>query len=318
MTNLPILLGLSLAMATGLILLAVNVIGADRHQRRIAARIERITTRPMASETERKPEPAGMSRKFYRPFDRALKLVGVDRRRTQDYPAPWWTILILAAIAGRLAAFLVSMLFGGLGIFLWPVATVLIARFAFGSIHARRSTVLLNQFPDALATIVRCVRVGIPVQEALRIIARDLPKPTSVEFAHIADQVSIGTPLEQALKELAERSSLPEYDFFATALSLQARSGGGLAQTLDTLADVIRKRVAMRARGYALASEARTSAIILGSIPVVAGLGIELLQPKYLAVLFVTHKGRLIFGLAVGMLLMGTLAMRTIIRRSLG
>ncbi|OYV61646.1 MAG: type II secretion system protein F, partial [Acidiphilium sp. 21-62-4] len=87
--------------------------------------------------------------------------------------------------------------------------------------------------------------------------------------------------------------------------------------TLETLSEVIRKRVAMKARGYALAAEARTSALILGAIPIVAGLGIELIQPNYLNVLFTTQKGHVIFGAAVGMLVMGTLAMRSIIRRSL-
>ena len=56
------------------------------------------------------------------------------------------------------------------------------------------------------------------------------------------------------------RIKLTEYQFFATALTLQARSGGGITQTLETLADVIRKRVGLKARGYALTAEARTSA----------------------------------------------------------
>ncbi|MCF3945487.1 type II secretion system F family protein [Acidiphilium iwatense] len=317
MTDLPVLLALSLIMTIGLVFLAVNVVHADRHERRMGLRLSRVTTGLIVQDTDRKPESAKILERFHRPFDLALSCIGIDRKRALDYPAPWWAILIGVGAAGRAVAFLASMMFGGIGTALWPLATIMIARFVFGSIHARRSSVLLNQFPDVLATIVRCVRVGIPVQEALRIIARDMPRPTAVEFAHIADQVSIGTPLDQALKELAGRSRLPEYGFFATALSLQARSGGGLAQTLETLAEVIRKRVAMKARGYALAAEARTSAMILGAIPIVAGLGIELLQPKYMAVLFISRKGRFIFGAAVGMLMMGTLTMRTIIRRSL-
>ncbi len=317
MIDLPILAMLSLIMATGLVVLALNFVQADRHERRMALRLDRVTTGLIVQDTDQKPKAVNALERFRRPFDMVLGFIGIDRKRAPDYPAPWWTILIGVAVFGRVVVFLISMVFGGIGIALWPAATIMIARFVFGSIHARRSAILLNQFPDTLATIVRCVRVGIPVQEALRIIARDMPKPTATEFIRIADQVAIGTPLDQALKDLAERSRLPEYGFFATALSLQARSGGGLAQTLDTLAEVIRKRVAMKARGYALAAEARTSAMILGAIPIVAGLGIELLQPKYMAVLFISRKGRFIFGAAVGMLMMGTLTMRTIIRRSL-
>lgn len=317
MNLLPLLLIMSLMMTAGLILLGVSVFQADRLQRRLGDRLERVTAGLVFRETDEKPKQVNPFARFERPLATALAIFGVDLLRAPDYPAPWWAILLGCVVVGRLVVMLITMVFGGIGILLWPVMTILIARFVLGSIHTRRSSALLNQFPEALATIVRCVRVGIPVQESLRIIGRDMPKPTGAEFTRIADQVAIGTPLDQALRSLADRSRLAEYGFFATALSLQARAGGGLAQTLETLADVIRKRVAMKARGYALAAEARTSALILGCIPIVAGLGIELIQPKYLEVLFVTKKGHFIFGAAVGMLVLGSLTMRSIIRRSL-
>ncbi|MGC9269246.1 type II secretion system F family protein [Acidiphilium sp.] len=317
MTQLPLLLALSLVMTAGLIVVGYSVYAADRLQRRLNERLDRVTNGLVILETDEKPKAAHPFARFKRPLGSVLAVFGVDLIRAPDYPIPWWAILLAAVIVARVVILLIAMVFGAFSMLLWPVMAILIARSVFANVHARRSSALLNQFPDTLATIVRCVRVGIPVQEALRIIARDMPKPTGAEFARIADQVAIGTPLDQALRSLAERSRLPEYGFFATALSLQARAGGGLAQTLETLSDVIRKRVAMKARGYALASEARTSALILGVLPIVAGLGIELIQPRYLGVLFVTKKGHVILGMAIGTLVMGSLAMRSIIRRSL-
>jgi tight adherence protein B len=315
--NLPLLLMFSIVMTAALLLLAVNMFQGDRLQRRLAGRLDRVTNGLVVFEADQKPKAVSPLARFQAPLSSALAILGVDLLRARDYPAPWWLVLFGCIVVARLIVMLIAMVFGGLGLLLWPPMIILIARTVFGTLHARRSTALLNQFPDTLATIVRCVRVGIPVQEALRIVGRDLSKPTSEEFTRIADQVAIGTPLDQALRGLAERSRLPEYGFFATALSLQARAGGGLAQTLETLSEVIRKRVAMKARGYAMAAEARTSALILGCIPIVAGLGIELIQPAYLNILFTTRKGHVIFGLAVGMLVMGSMTMRSIIRRSL-
>jgi tight adherence protein B len=315
--NLPLLLMSSMIMAAALLLLAANMLQSDRLQRRLAGRLDRVTNGLVILDPEQKPKSVNPLARFQAPLSSALAIFGVDLLRARDYPGPWWLVLIGCIAIARVIVMLVAMVFGGLGMLIWPAMIVLIARTVFGTLHARRSTALLNQFPDTLATIVRCVRVGIPVQEALRIIGRDMSKPTSEEFSRIADQVAIGTPLDQALRGLADRSRLPEYGFFATALSLQARAGGGLAQTLETLSEVIRKRVAMKARGYAMAAEARTSALILGCIPIVAGLGIELIQPAYLNVLFTTRKGHVIFGLAVGMLVMGSMTMRSIIRRSL-
>ncbi|MBW4035395.1 MAG: type II secretion system protein F [Proteobacteria bacterium] len=317
MSHLPLLLAVSLIMTAGLVLVGLNVWQADRAQRRLAGRLDRVTNGLVIVETEEKPKAINPFARFLAPLAKLLQVFGIDLLRAPDYPAPWWVILLVSIGAARVVVMLITMVVGSIGLLMWPLMSIVIGRSVFGTIHAKRSSALLNQFPDTLATIVRCVRVGIPVQEALRIIGRDMPKPTGAEFTRIADQVAIGTPLDQALRSLAERSRLAEYGFFATALSLQARAGGGLAQTLETLSDVIRKRVAMKARGYAMAAEARTSALILGAIPIVAGLGIELIQPKYLNVLFTTQKGHVIFGGAVCMLVMGTLTMRSIIRRSL-
>ena len=90
-----------------------------------------------------------------------------------------------------------------------------------------------------------------------------------------------------------------KHQFFATALTLQTRSGGGITQTLETLADVIRKRVALKARGYALTAEARTSAMILAVLPFVAGGGIFVMQRPYIVLLFSTSSGEATLGAAI-------------------
>jgi tight adherence protein B len=179
----------------------------------------------------------------------------------------------------------------------------MVTKFAFNWFNNKRNSKLLEQFPDALNSIVRCVRVGIPMAEALRTVSRDALEPTKAEFKTLADKVTIGIPLDVALRELSDRIKLTEYQFFATALTLQARSGGGITQTLETLADVIRKRVGLKARGYALTAEARTSAMILALLPFIAGGGIFLMQRSYIKLLFDTSSGQSCLGAAI--LLMG-------------
>jgi tight adherence protein B len=116
---------------------------------------------------------------------------------------------------------------------------------------------------------------------------------------------------------MAQRTGLPEYQFFATALSLQAQTGGGLTETLENLADVIRKRVALRSKAYALASEARASSMVLAALPFVSGLGLAVLSPDYVGVLVFEENGRNLLGIAALSLATGVLSMRIIIRTSL-
>jgi tight adherence protein B len=240
----------------------------------------------------------------------AAAFIGVDLRQAETYPIKWWLVPLLALAMTSAIDWLASHPLGGSPMLLYallyggtPVIWLLLTKFACNWFMNRRNAKLLEQFPDALGTIVRCVRVGIPMAEALRTVARDAPKPTKTEFDILADKVSIGIPLDVALRELALRIKLTEYQFFATALTLQARSGGGITQTLETLADVIRKRVGLKARGYALTAEARTSAMILAALPFVAGGGIFVMQRQYIVLLFNTTSGQAILGAAV--LLMG-------------
>ena len=158
----------------------------------------------------------------------------------------------------------------------------MLSRIIFGWAENRRRTALLRQFPDALAMIVRSVRVGIPVMEAMRTVAREAPEPTGPEFARLVDQVSIGVTVDEAVMEMAERCGHPGIPVLCHRdLACRTQTGGTLSETLENLADVIRKRVALEAKGKALASEARTSAMVLAALPIVTGGGLWALIPDY-------------------------------------
>ncbi|WP_298225260.1 type II secretion system F family protein [Acidocella sp.] len=242
--------------------------------------------------------------------ERTAAWIGVDLQQAETYPIKWWLVPPLAFLATVAIMWLASHPLGHhkkiwlvVKYFGSPVLWYLIDRFVFNWFKNRRNNKLIEQFPDALSTIVRCVRVGIPMGEALRTVGADAMEPTKREFTILADKVSIGIPLDIALRELAERIKLTEYQFFATAITLQSRSGGGITQTLETLADVIRKRVALKARGYALTAEARMGSMVLTILPFFAGGTLFWMQPSYVMVLFKTSSGEAVLGAAA--LLMG-------------
>jgi tight adherence protein B len=251
----------------------------------------------------------------------ALQIVawvfGFDPEKTALYPARWWLI-----VAGMLALvwtiqWLSRGFVGTWSLAAIPVGWVMLSRNFFGWVEGRHRKLLLLQFPDALAMIVRSIRVGIPVLEAIRAVSREIPAPTGPEFGRLVSDVAIGTSLEDAVAELARRGSLPEYGFFATALSLQNQTGGALSETLENLADVIRKRAALRAKGQAMTSEARSSAMILAVLPGFTGLLLYFLNPSYIMLLFTDPSGKSMFATAVIMLAVGLFVIRTIISKTL-
>jgi tight adherence protein B len=247
----------------------------------------------------------------------AASVFGFDLDKPEQYPTRWYIILLITLTVGKVAQSIADSVVGNLSYLLIPVIWVFLSRTIFGWSQNRRKLALLRQLPDVLAMIVRSVRVGIPVMEAIRAVARETPEPTGPEFARLVDQLSIGVALDEAVLELSRRCGIPEYRFFATAISLQNQTGGGLSETLENLADVIRRRVALAAKGKALASEARTSATVLTALPIVTGLAQWALSPKYVAVLFDDKVGNALLAAAILSLCMGSGLIRMIIRKSL-
>jgi tight adherence protein B len=247
----------------------------------------------------------------------AARLFGYDPARADHYPLRWPIALGITLAAARAVAALVGILAGTWSELVIPVAWVWFSRRLFSWSERRRRTALYTQFPDALAMIVRAVRVGIPLGEGIRTVAREAAEPTKGEFALLYDRVSIGVTLEDALREMATRNNLPEYRFFTTALALQSQTGGGLTETLEGLADVIRRRLALRARGEALAGEAKTSIIILAALPFVSGGALEALNPQYIGRLFIDPGCEKVLLAAVVMLGSGLVVMRGMIRKML-
>ncbi len=247
----------------------------------------------------------------------ASRIFGYDVRRFDLYPMnPTFVIVIALPVAIIIACIAASILGKAallVSVALWPILT----RTQFSRWQNKRLFTLFKQFPDALAMVVRGVRVGIPVSEAVGIVSGEGPVPTAGEFARVGEQLAIGVPLEEALRAMAERNNLPEYRFFATALALQGQTGGNLSETLEGLADTIRKRVAARARGFALAAEARTSANVLTVLPILLFGALWFMNPSYVETLVTDHSGRLVLGSAIFMLSLGVMTMRMLIRKSL-
>jgi tight adherence protein B len=249
--------------------------------------------------------------------NRALRAFGIRPEQFDLYPAPWWVMLAAVGLLALIGAAMLSAVFGQLAWLGQPVIWLFASRAVFGTFAARRARALYTQMPDALSMIVRSVRTGIPVAEALRIVGKEAQQPTAIEFERMYNQLLIGQSLTEALVAMARRTEVPEYRFFAVALALQGQTGGSLTDTLENLGDVIRKRTAMRQRAYALSSEARTTMLVLASLPFVAAIALLLIEPSYMMQLLDNARGRKILASAVVSLLMGIGTMQLMIRRAL-
>jgi tight adherence protein B len=319
MSPLPALLIGALFVSAG-VAIGISAIMQEQKQRRLFnERLQLVAAQYMKVNRldEMGRAAVGRSVPAMRIIAMAASLFGYDPAHAEHYSMRWWIVLGAALIPARAVAEMVGIFAGTWSLLVVPVVWVMFCRFAFHWSEERRRNVLYAQFPDALAMIVRAVRVGIPLGEGIHTVAREALPPTGPEFALLYDRIAIGVTLEDALHEMAGRTGIAEYRFFATALALQGRTGGGLSEALEGLADVMRRRLALKARGLALAAEAKTSIGILTSLPFVAGGALAVLNPHYIGRLFYEHGCQKVLFVAVGLLVGGLLVMRGMIRKAL-
>ncbi len=145
----------------------------------------------------------------------------------------------------------------------------------------KRMGLIEEQLPDAIELMVRSLRVGHPFSSAISIVANEVADPLATEFGVIADESAYGRDMGEALKDLAERLDMQDLRFLAVAVTIQQQSGGNLAEILDGLAKVIRARFRLFRRVKAITAEAQWSGKFLSGFPIVALVGIQLLDPNY-------------------------------------
>jgi tight adherence protein B len=168
---------------------------------------------------------------------------------------------------------------------------LLLPHLIVGVLSRRRQKLFTNQFPEAIDLIVRGLRSGLPVIESINVVGREMEKPIGVEFTTVADAVKFGQTLEDALTDAIPRIDTAEFKFFVVALAVQRETGGNLAETLENLSDVLRKRRQMQKRVKAMASEPKASAWILGSMPFIMIGIILVVNNSYIMTLFTDPRG---------------------------
>jgi tight adherence protein B len=195
------------------------------------------------------------------------------------------------------------------------IAAIMVVRGLFGWQRRRFANQLFRQLPDTIELVTSTVQAGLPVNEAFRTVSHEMPQPTAGQFATVCSELSLGRPPEEALEDVYRRTRVTEYGLFAVTLAVQMKSGGRLAETLQTLGDTVRQRVALAARAKALAGEVIFSSRVLSFAPFIIGGALYVINPRTVDLLFYDPTGRKLLAYAVVSVIIGALVMRWMVRR---
>ncbi len=227
-------------------------------------------------------------------------------------PKHFWILSIISGVIVTGLGFFLGA--SKIILMLLPIIGVLgLPRFILRFLIKRRQKKFLQDFADALDAVVRLLKAGMPVSEAISMISREFEGPVGEEMSRVYDKQKIGIPLHEAALEATKRMPLTEMQMFATGLAIQAQTGSSLSEVLTNLSNVIRARFRLKRKIVALSSEAIASASIIGALPILVATGMYFLNPDYLMVLFTTKTGNMLVVGALVWMSIGVMVMKAMI-----
>lgn len=267
----------------------------DGDGKRGVKRLEKLrerhsTSRDVLAQVQMRRILASRNSKLDNMFQGFIPNRALLRSRLERTGKPWSLGQYAVASLGIMAVVFIGISSAGAPIALGLLAGVFfglaVPHMIVGLFIKRRIKAFNDRFPDAIDLLVRGLRSGLPISESIGVVGKEILDPVGYEFRQVSDKIRIGRTMEQALQETANRLTTPEFQFFVITLSIQRETGGNLAETLNNLGDVLRKRAQMKLKIRAMSSESKASAYIVGALPFIVFTLVYMMNPSYMLPFF--------------------------------
>ncbi len=177
----------------------------------------------------------------------------------------------------------------------------------------QRMAMFERQLPEALELVSRALKAGHAFSVGLKLVGEEAADPIGIEFRRVFDEVSMGVALPQALQNMTDRLDCVDLRFFVTSVLVQRETGGNLAEIIDSLAGLIRRRFELQLKVRALSAEGRFSGIILFGLPILVGLLLYELNPEYMGLLFTDPAGQYLVMIGSVLMVTGAIVMKRMV-----
>lgn len=186
-------------------------------------------------------------------------------------------------------------------------------RWVLSMMAKRRQKAFLEGLADAVDVMVRGLKAGLPLTDAMRVIATEAEPPLGPEFMEVVEGQRLGIAIDQGLERMFDRIPLPEVSFLGIVISIQSKAGGNLSEALANLSRVLRDRKKLKAKVRSMSQEAKSSAAIIGFLPFGIIAALFFLSPDYMEPLFTSSTGHFILLGCGAWMFTGIMVMRKMI-----
>jgi tight adherence protein B len=215
-------------------------------------------------------------------------------------------VVVLATVGFVLAGVVGSLVGGAIG---GSVPFAVLSHAA-----ARRQTAIQKQLADTLMIIASSMRAGHSFLQSLDSAVKEADEPTAGEFGRVLREIRLGRDTDRALEAMVERVGSQDLEWAVTAIKIQRKIGGNLAEVLETVAKTVRERETLRRQVRVLSAEGRISIVVLTVLPILLAGYITMVNPEYLRTLTSTRPGIIMSVSGAALMGVGYLWMRKIVR----
>ena len=291
-----------------------------RRQQQLRSRlVPRSVEHGWDAEPPRGDQPARMSSQLTDVADRLVGGSSAGQRLARRLGHAGWaigsgeflTIVFIGALLLGVLGFVFGSAVGALaGVTLGAFAPFVVLSKAAG----RRLAAIQGQLADTLMVIASSMRAGHSFLQSLDSAAKEIDEPAAGEFGRVLREIRLGRDTDDALEALVERVGSQDLEWAVTAIAVQRKIGGNLAEVLETVANTIRERETLRRQVRVLSAESRISVVVLVVLPILIAIYLMIVNPDYLRTLTTTTPGKIISISALALMGIGYLWMRRIVR----
>ncbi|MEH7333222.1 type II secretion system F family protein [Neobacillus drentensis] len=205
----------------------------------------------------------------------------------------------------------------GIPLYLSPIAIFIglaLPKFFMKNKRKKRLLQSSYQLIDVLGMMANSMRAGFSFMQAMQLVGKEVPAPLGPEFDRVVRQAGLGMPLEEVFEELVERVPNKELEVAVRAILAQRKSGGNLAELLETMEETIRGRVRIIEELNTLTAQGKMSSWIITLLPVGLGLYLSLVNRQYFGPMLEHPLGWAMLFLCAVSIFIGWLCIQKIIR----
>ena len=177
------------------------------------------------------------------------------------------------------------------------VLSIIGPKLLVGWIKKRRERRFEEQLPDALLMIAGTLRAGASLNVAMESMVSESKPPVSQEFELMLREQRLGVDLDTALQNMEKRMPLQDFIMVVAGMRISREVGGNLADTLEGIADTLRRKLTMEGKIQALTAQGRMQGIVMTCLPLFLMLILRWMEPEAMEPLFTTWYGWIVLAI---------------------